>query len=545
MGNSKKKHSVTHFLIGSFIGLIVFSIMVFSMLGIYMSRKSNKAINEVAQIYMSGMNEQMSRHFQTVIQLRFDQVSGVVSVVSTDNKDRESLYEELTYRAQVRGFDYLALCSAGGDFQTLYGRSIQPLNPEPFVEALLQGEQRVAVGVDADGNEVVLFGVDAAYPMHNGHKSTGLIAAIPLEYITDFLSLEDDGQLMYYHIIRPDGSFVIQNPNTELWYFFEQLQKQLNATANELSVENSIKEFEKKYNIKVNMETFDDMEAMYQKINSGAGKYDVVLVSDALMPRMIEKGLVQKLNKDNIPNISQMDKQYLDLDIDPGNQYSVPYMFGTVGLIYNKDVVKEKVDSWDILWDEKYKNRIFMFDTYRDTLGAALKKLGYSLNSENPKEIEEAKELLLEQRKLVDPIYGVDNGTTMIPAGESDINMIWSGEGLNLQDENPNLVYVVPKEGANFWIDSLCIPSNAKNVSGAEKFINFVSDKESALRIADEIGYTTPNKEARLEQPEEVRNNPNAYMPKEIMDRCEIYVDLPKDVKKLYDNAWIQIKSSN
>lgn len=186
-----------------------------------------------------------------------------------------------------------------------------------------------------------------------------------------------------------------------------------------------------------------------------------------------------------------------------------------------------------------------MFDTYRDTLGAALKKLGYSLNSENPKEIEEAKELLLEQRKLVDPVYGVDNGTTMIPAGESDINMIWSGEGLNLQDENPNLVYVVPKEGANFWIDSLCIPSNAKNVSGAEKFINFVSDKESALRIADEIGYTTPNKEARLEQPEEVRNNPNAYMPKEIMDRCEIYVDLPKDVKKLYDNAWIQIKSSN
>ena len=309
--------------------------------------------------------------------------------------------------------------------------------------------------------------------------------------------------------------------------------------------EETIKEFEKQYGIKVNVETFDDMETMYQKVSNSGVKYDVILVSDALMPRMIKNNLVQELNKDNIPNISQMDEDYLNLDIDPGNKYSVPYMFGTVGLIYNKDVVKEDVDSWDILWDEKYKNRIFMFDTYRDTLGAALKKLGYSLNSENPKEIEEAKELLLEQRNLVDPVYGVDNGTTMIPAGESDINMIWSGEGLNLQAENPNLVYVVPKEGANFWIDSLCIPSNAKNVSGAEKFINFVSDKESALRIADEIGYTTPNKEARLEQPEEVRNNPNAYMPKEIMDRCEIYVDLPKDVKKLYDNAWIQIKSSN
>lgn len=307
----------------------------------------------------------------------------------------------------------------------------------------------------------------------------------------------------------------------------------------------TIKEFEKKYGIKVNVETFDDMETMYQKISKGGVKYDVILVSDALMPRMIKKGLIQELNKDNIPNISQMDKDYLNLQIDPGNKYSVPYMFGTVGLIYNKDVVKEKVDSWDILWDEKYKDKVFMFDTYRDTMGAALKKLGYSLNSKNPKEIEEAKELLIKQRETVNPIYGVDNGTTMIPAGESDINMIWSGEGLNLQDENPNLVYVVPKEGANFWIDSLCIPKNAENGEGAEKFINFVSDKESALRIADEIGYTTPNKEARLVQPDNVKNNPNAYMPKEIMDRCEIYEDFPMDVKKIYDNAWVNIKSDN
>lgn len=307
----------------------------------------------------------------------------------------------------------------------------------------------------------------------------------------------------------------------------------------------TIKEFEKKYGIKVNVETFDDMETMYQKISKGGVKYDVILVSDALMPRMIKKGLIQELNKDNIPNISQMDKDYLNLQIDPGNKYSVPYMFGTVGLIYNKDVVKEKVDSWDILWDEKYKDKVFMFDTYRDTMGAALKKLGYSLNSKNPKEIEEAKELLIKQRETVNPIYGVDNGTTMIPAGESDINMIWSGEGLNLQDENPNLVYVVPKEGANFWIDSLCIPKNAENVEVAEKFINFVSDKESALRIADEIGYTTPNKEARLAQPDNVKNNPNAYMPKEIMNRCEIYEDFPMDVKKIYDNAWVNIKSDN
>ena len=243
MGNSKQRNPTTRFLICSFIGLLIFSMIIFSLLGIYMSRKSKKAVYEIGEIYMSGMNEQMSRHFETVIKLRFDQVRGIVSVVSTEDGDKGKLYEELIYRAQVRDFDYLALCSAVGDFQTLYGQSIQPLNPEPFVEALLQGEQRVAVGVDSAGNEVVLFGAYADYPMDNGNRSTGLIAAVPLEYITDFLSLEDEGQLMYYHIIRPNGSFVIQNANMELWYFFEQLQKQLNLTASEESAENSIEKF--------------------------------------------------------------------------------------------------------------------------------------------------------------------------------------------------------------------------------------------------------------------------------------------------------------
>ena len=149
MENSSKKNSTTGFLISSFIGLLIFSIIIFSLLGIYMSRKSKKTVYEIGNIYMSGMNEQMSQHFETVIKLRFNQVSGIVSVVPTDTNDKDVLYEELIYRAQVREFNYLALCSTEGDFQTLYGQSIQPLNPEPFVEALLQGEQRVAVGIDA------------------------------------------------------------------------------------------------------------------------------------------------------------------------------------------------------------------------------------------------------------------------------------------------------------------------------------------------------------------------------------------------------------
>ena len=304
----------------------------------------------------------------------------------------------------------------------------------------------------------------------------------------------------------------------------------------------TLQAFEKQYGIKVKMDEFDDMESMYLKLANSDVKYDVVLVSDALMPRMIEEGLLQKLDLDKIPNISQMDEDYLDLAIDKGNNYSVPYMFGTIGIIYDKNVVKEEVDSWDILWNPKYKDQVFMFDTYRDTIGMALKKLGYSMNSDNPEELEEAKKILLEQRELVDPKYGVDNGTTMIAAGESALNMIWSGEGLNLQDEYPNLVYTIPKEGVNFWIDSLCIPANAVNVEGAHEFINFVSDKEAALRIADEIGYTTPNKEARLEQPEHVRNNPNAYMPKELMDLSEIYLPLSQETKQMYDEVWTQVK---
>ena len=243
MENSKKKNSTTRFLTYSFVGLLIYSIITFSMLGIYMGRRSKKAVYEIGQIYMSGMNEQMSRHFETVIKLRFDQVGGIVSVVSADNSDKEKLYEELVYRARVRGFDYLALCSIEGDFQTLYGESIQPLNPGPFVEALVQGEQRVAVGSDSTGNEVVLFGVDAAYPMRNGDRSTGLIAAVPLEYITDFLSLENENQLMYYHIIRPDGSFVIRNSNSELWEFFEQLQERLRSPASESPEENPVEKF--------------------------------------------------------------------------------------------------------------------------------------------------------------------------------------------------------------------------------------------------------------------------------------------------------------
>ena len=305
--------------------------------------------------------------------------------------------------------------------------------------------------------------------------------------------------------------------------------------------EETIKEFEKQYGIKVNVETFDDMETMYQKVSNSGVKYDVILVSDALMPRMIKNNLVQELNKDNIPNISQMDEGYLNLDIDPGNKYSVPYMFGTVGLIYNKDVVKEDVDSWDILWNPKYKGNIMMFDSVRDTMGIALKKLGYSMNTTDLKEINEAKDVLMKQKDLV-LAYVNDEGKDRLLGEEVAMGIIYSGDAVTLMDENPNLDYAIPKEGSNKWVDAMCIPKTAQNKKEAELFINFLLDPENAKINAEYIGYSIPNEGALKLLDKEITENPVAYPSQEVLNKCETFIDLGDKIK-LYDRAWIELKS--
>lgn len=233
-----------------------------------MTRESHKAFHQIGNIYMSGMSEQISRHFESVIKLRFDQVNGLVAVVPSDNRDTEELYAELVYRANVRDFDYLALCSVQGDFETLYGQPIQPLNPEPFVEALVEGEQRVAIGVDTDGNEVVLFGVDADYPMQDGTKSTGLIAAVPLEYITDFLSLEREEQMMSFCIVRNDGSFVINNSHIGIEDSSKGLPELLGQYGDDSDTQNPSEAFADALK---NRQTYDDvieLDGEEQKLHS-------------------------------------------------------------------------------------------------------------------------------------------------------------------------------------------------------------------------------------------------------------------------------------
>lgn len=210
------KNTIQSYLIISFIGIVVVSILSFSWLGFYMTEQSHHAFHQIGSLFMSQTSEQVSKHFESVINLRFDQVEGLVSVVPSQTQDLDEIYDELVYRAQVRGFDYLALCSEDGEFQTLLGDSIHPLKIEPFLNALVQGDKRVAVGEDSEGKELVLFGVNADYGMEDGKQSTGLVAAVDLSYITDFLSLNKPDQMMYYCIIRDDGSIVIDNPEIEL-----------------------------------------------------------------------------------------------------------------------------------------------------------------------------------------------------------------------------------------------------------------------------------------------------------------------------------------
>lgn len=236
------KSKTTHFLIGSFIGLLIFSVVVFIGLGLYMSRISEKTINAVGDLYMTGMSHQIAAHFETLIDAKFDQAEAAVEVVSADMTDSiDELYDELMYRVHVRGFDYLALCSVDGELQTLYGSPMELADPEPFIASLQQGERKIAVGVDDDGNNIVMFGVEADYPMSDGEKSMALVAALPVEYITNLLLTEKEDALVHSHIIRKDGSFIVFDDDVEAPDYFSNLYIKFNESKTE-DIDQYIKE---------------------------------------------------------------------------------------------------------------------------------------------------------------------------------------------------------------------------------------------------------------------------------------------------------------
>ncbi|CEK29352.1 ABC transporter spermidine/putrescine solute-binding protein [[Clostridium] sordellii] len=299
--------------------------------------------------------------------------------------------------------------------------------------------------------------------------------------------------------------------------------------------------FEKRTGIKVQYETYDTNEMMYQKVKSGSTNYDLIFPSDYMVEKMKKEGLLQKIDFKNIPNIKYIDKSFMSPVYDKDSAYSVPYMWGTFGILYNKKLVHEKVDSWDILWNPKYKGNIMMFDSVRDTMGIALKKLGYSMNTTNPKEIKEAMQELIKQKDLV-LAYVNDEGKDRLLGEEAAMGIIYSGDAVTLMEQNPNLAYAIPKEGTNKWVDAMAIPKTAQNKKEAEMFINFLLDPEIAKINAEYIGYSTPNVGAlELLDPEVIKNKV-AYPSKDVMDKTETFRDLGDKIR-LYDEAWIQLKS--
>lgn len=304
--------------------------------------------------------------------------------------------------------------------------------------------------------------------------------------------------------------------------------------------------FEEETGINVVYEEFETNEILYPKVSSGAIAYDVVCPSDYMIQRMIENDLLTEINFDNIPNIKNIGKQYMEQSrqFDPENKYSVPYCWGTVGILYNKTMVDEPVNSWSILWDPKYKDNILMQDSVRDAFGATLKYLGYSLNSTDLDELTEAKNLLIEQKPLVQA-YVIDQVRDKMIGNEAALGVIYSGEAIYTQKENPNLEYVIPKEGSNIWIDSWVIPKNAEHKENAEKFINFLCRPDIALMNFEYITYSTPNEAAReLIEDESIRNSEIAFPDLPKYDNLETFQYLGTEADQVYGDLWNKVKSS-
>jgi spermidine/putrescine transport system permease protein len=303
--------------------------------------------------------------------------------------------------------------------------------------------------------------------------------------------------------------------------------------------------FEEETGISVVYEEFETNESMYPKVQAGAVAYDLVCPSDYMIQRMIENNLLDEIDFNNIPNLKNIGTQYMEQSraFDPENKYSVPYCWGTVGILYNKTMVDEPIDSWSVLWDEKYTDQILMQNSVRDALGIALKYCGYSLNSKDLDELHEAQQLLLEQKPLVQA-YVVDQVRDKMISNEAAIGVIYSGEAIYTQSENPDLEYVVPKEGSNVWIDSWVIPKNAKNKENAESFINFLCRPDIAKMNFDYITYSTPNTAAReLIEDDAIRNSTIAFPGNEVLNRCETYQYLGTKVDEIYNKLWREIKS--
>lgn len=298
--------------------------------------------------------------------------------------------------------------------------------------------------------------------------------------------------------------------------------------------------------IRVNYRTFENNESMYAIISSGAADYDVLFPSDYMVGKLIDEGMLAPLNFDNIPNYKYIDPAYRNLAYDPENRYSVPYTWGTVGIFYNTKYVKEEdlALGWDLLWCEKYKDRILNFNNPRDAFGVALLKNGHSLNTTNPAEWQAAFDALVDQKQVLykyvnDEIYDLMIGETCW------IAPYYSGDGaLMIYDDgaNEDIAFMVPDSGTNFFVDAMCVRSTTKHQAEAEAYINFLCHPEVAKANAEYICYSTPHSLAKEMLDPEVSGNPYFYPDQSVLEKTEMYLDLDRKTTKLQSDLWLKLK---
>ena len=302
--------------------------------------------------------------------------------------------------------------------------------------------------------------------------------------------------------------------------------------------------FEKETGVKVNYTEMTSNEEMLIKLRSADNPYDMCFPSDYIIEKLIKDDLLMPLDMSKIPNKKNIaDRMYeVTNTFDPGNKYSLPYMWGTVGILYNTKMVDEEVDSWDILWNEKYAEKIWQYDSVRDALAVSLLRLGYDMNSTNPDEIDQAKEELIKQIPLLKGL-GTDNIRSSMINNKAALAVIYAGDAILCMEENEDLAYVIPKEGSNVWFDNVVIPKTAKNVEAALAFINFLNDANLAARNTEFIYYSTPNQGALDRIDEELVKNETFNPTDETLARCSVYHDLGTDIE-LYNSAWEEFKTA-
>lgn len=308
---------------------------------------------------------------------------------------------------------------------------------------------------------------------------------------------------------------------------------------------NALEQFEKETGIKVKYEEYESPEEMYTKYKAGSIDYDLLCTSDYMIQKLIEENEALPINYENTPEYKNIDKKIIEASasFDPKHMYTIPYFYGTVGILYNtKEVTASETDSWNILWNKKYNGKIIMENSVRDCFLVPLKQMGYSLNTTDPEELDEALTMLKEQKPLV-YAYFVDETGDEMAAGNASLAVVYSGEAAYAQSLSDELAYNVPKEGSNLWIDAWFIPKTCKNKQNAEKFLDFLCRKDIAEINFDYVYYATPNTAVFDSLDEETKQDKTIFPDSSIIENCETFTNLDTEATNLYNQLWKELKS--